>query len=481
MQILFADQLGSHFTLEGESTLVLEVAGQFRKRRYHRQKAHLILSGIRHRAAAGAELLRLDSYRDFAPPRGSVVIAPTSRPMRALVEHWGLRQEPARGFASTQLEFGAWVNDGRKRLLLEDFYRWQRQRLGLLMVDSGFGPQPAGGQWNFDAENRLPPPKSDRLAVDAPWWPAEDEIDEQVRWDLNRLEGDGVEFLGSDGPRLFAVTEQEARQASNYFLEHRLSQFGPYEDAMMMGDWAMSHSLLSVPLNLGLIDPLELARRTERRLQHGAPIASVEAFIRQVIGWRDFVWHLYWLFGEEYLSMNALGASAELPAAWSELEPSAVEANCVRHAIGGLSERGWLHHIERLMVLANQATQRGYNPRKTNEWFTDAFVDGTPWVMPANVIGMGLFADGGRMSTKPYVAGGAYISRMSNSCGSCPFNPKIRVGPTACPFTAGYWHFLDQNSESFAKNHRMFQPMAGLRRLSDLEQIREQESKRSRF
>lgn len=481
MQILFADQLGSHFTLDGESAVMLEVDGQFRKRRYHRQKAHLILSGIRHRAASGAELIKVDSYRDFRPPTGSVVVAPSSRPMRALVESWGLPQEAARGFASSQAEFAEWLAGSNRKLLLEDFYRWQRKRLGLLMTESSTGAQPLGGKWNFDSENRLPPPKSDRLAVADPWWPVEDEIDDKVRWDLDRLEEDGVEFIGSDGPRLFAVTELEAKQAADHFFSHRLNTFGPYEDAMMRGDWAMSHSLLSVPLNLGLLDPLDLASAAERSLADGSGVQSVEAFVRQIVGWRDYVWHLYWLFGEEYLSMNALSASESLPESWSNLDSKSIEAACVSHAIGGIAQRGWLHHIERLMLLANQATQRAYDPKVTNDWFTDAFVDGTPWVMPANVIGMGLYADGGRMSTKPYVAGGAYISRMSNHCASCPFDPKKRIGADACPFTAGYWNFLAANHKEFAGNHRMFQPMAGLRRLNDLDEVLEQERERKRF
>lgn len=481
MQILFADQLGSHFTLDGESQVILEVQSQFRKRAYHRQKAHLILSAIRHRAEIGAELVSVDSYRAYSPPKGSRVVAPTSRTMRALVEHWGVDSTAARGFACSEEDFAGWASSQKNRLLLEDFYRWQRQRLGLLIEDSADGLRPVGGRWNFDVDNRLPPPKTDVLPVEAPWWPVEDDIDEKVRWDLDRLEKDGVQFIGRDGPRLFAVTEQEANLAAEHFLNHRLPLFGPFEDAMMRGDWAMSHSLLSVPLNLGLIDPVSLAKSAQTAFENGSPIQSVEAFIRQLIGWRDYVWNLYWYFGDEYSRSNALGANNELPRAWKELDSSSIEAACVRHSVQGLSDRGWLHHIERLMILANQASQRGYLPMATNDWFIDAFVDGTPWVMPANVIGMGLYADGGRMSTKPYVAGGAYISRMSNHCGGCPFDPKVRIGENACPFTAGYWNYLATNSEIFSRNHRMFQAMSGLKRLSDLEELLAQEGVRSRF
>ena len=481
MQILFADQLGSHFTLDGESQVILEVTSQFRKRRYHRAKAHLILSGIRHRAAAGAELIAVDSYRDFQPPRGTKVVAPSSRPMRALVQHWGIEPEPARGFSCSQAEFTDWVQNRGQRLLMEDFYRWQRTRLGVLMDPAAAGHKPLGGRWNFDAENRLPPPKRAELGVVEPWWPLEDEIDERVRWDLDQLTKQGIEFVGQHAPRKFAVTEDEAAAAIEHFLSFRLNTFGPYEDSMMSADWTMSHSLLSVPLNLGVIEPVSLARAAETRLEQGAPLASVEAFVRQVIGWRDYVWHLYWLFGEEYLDANALNAHQPLPEAWTELDSSTVEAACVSTSLRDLAQFGWLHHIQRLMILANQATQRGYTPKSANDWFTDAFVDGTPWVMPANVIGMGLYADGGRMSTKPYVSGGAYISKMSNYCAGCPFDPKKRVGDDACPFTAGYWAFLHKNSDVLKANHRMFQAMAGLKRLQGLEELLRQENGRERY
>jgi deoxyribodipyrimidine photolyase-related protein len=241
----------------------------------------------------------------------------------------------------------------------------------------------------------------------------------------------------------------------------------------------MSHSLLSVPMNLGLLDPLEVIRAAEDAyLQGRAPINSVEGFIRQILGWRDYVWHLYWHFGEDYVDNNQLKATQPLPESWLRLAAQDFESNCLRHTIGGVSQRGWLHHIERLMILGNVAMQRGLNPKELNDWFIDNFVDGTPWVMPANVIGMSQFADGGLMSTKPYAGGGAYISKMTNYCGGCRFDPKIRVGENACPVTAGYWNFLAKHEAEFSKNHRMFQPMAGLRKLADLTEVIAQEENR---
>ena len=476
MQLLFADQLGPHFVL-GEQMLLPEVLGQFGKRRYHRQKAHLILSAIRHRALdAGVELVSLESYRDLADVKGlTSVINPTSYPQRALVATLGLGIEPARGFIATEEEFAQWAG---KRLRLEEFYRLQRRKTGLLME----GPEPAGGRWNYDDENRLPPPRGG-LATPPPWLPVEDEIDAQVRADLNALEASGkAKFSGVDGPRLFPATRAEAMAAAKWFVAERLPDFGPYEDAVLRDSWAMAHSLLSPALNLGLLHPLELAQMAEQAYTDGSvSIASAEGFIRQLIGWRDYVWHLYWHFGADYQQANALAANNELPKWWKELDAHSVDAACVSHSLDSLSRRGWLHHIERLMILGNFALQRGLEPAAVNDWFIDNFVDGTPWVMPANVIGMSLFADGGRMSTKPYAAGGAYISKMTDHCGGCRFDPKKRLGPDACPITAGYWFFVGSNLETLSANHRMWQAVSGFKRLSDADQVVQAEASRTEY
>jgi deoxyribodipyrimidine photolyase-related protein len=343
------------------------------------------------------------------------------------------------------------------------------------------GTEPVGGAFNFDHENRLPAPKKmASLGLVEPWYPVEDEIDAQVRRDLTRWQSEGkIRLVGVDGPRLFAVTREESLAALTHFIEHRLDLFGPYEDAGLTDDWAMAHSLLSVPLNLGLLDPLEVAQAAASAYETGiARISSVEGFVRQVVGWRDFVWHLYWHFGEDYTSLNHLNATAAMPQAWEELDSSGVTANCVSHTLAKASERGWLHHIERLMILGNIAMQRGINPRELNDWFINSFVDGTPWVMPVNVIGMSQFADGGKMSTKPYAGGGAYISKMTNYCGGCAFDPKVRFGEKACPVTAGYWAFLDRNDAALTGNFRMAQPMAAMRKMADRLLIREQEELR---
>jgi deoxyribodipyrimidine photolyase-related protein len=476
MQLLFADQLGPHFDLGGQKLLPI-VKGQFRKRPYHRQKAHLILYSLRFRShSQDVRTIELDSYRDLLSTDHKIsrLISPTSYPMRRLASALGSEVFESRGFCSSQAD---WFNftSSQKRLRLEDFYRQQRQRLNLLME----GDTPEGGRWNFDSDNRLPPP-AEPLGID-PWLPTETELDQQVRQELDELQSQGVKFVGSDGPRKFAATREEALAALSSFIDRRLDLFGPYEDAVDKRDWTVSHSLLSVPMNLGLLDPLEVVKEAEAAYKQGkARIESVEAFIRQVVGWRDYVWHLYWHFGEDYVEQNQLNANETVPRFWLELDGKDTQARCLSQTLDDLSSYGWTHHIPRLMILGNHALQRGYSPKQMNDWFIDSFVDGTPWVMPANVIGMSLYADGGKMSTKPYAAGGSYLSKMTNYCSDCPLNPKKRVGDDACPYTAGYWFFLDKNQQ-LRSNHRMSNAFAGLRRLSDLEEIREQESSRTSF
>ncbi|WP_250035907.1 cryptochrome/photolyase family protein [Paractinoplanes maris] len=476
---LFADQLGPHFLdSPGQKVLLVESKAVFRRRVFHRQKAHLILSALRHRALDdGVQLVRAETYAE-AVREEVTVCHPTSRGARDLVHRLLTVTEvlPPRGFVTAPADFTAWAG-GRGHLRMEDFYRDARQRHGILMD----GDEPVGGRWNLDADNREPPPRgADRLGVPPPPAITEDEIDEQVRADLDRWEReDGIEFVGNDGPRLFPATRREALARLRHFVTHRLPTFGPYEDAMLAGDPLMSHSMLSAAMNLGLLDPLEVVERAEQAYRDGdAPLASTEGFIRQIIGWRDFIWHLYWYFEPDYRASNELKARRELPSWFADLDAGAVEARCLSDVLAGVRDRGWVHHIPRLMVLGNYAMQRGWRPGAMADWFHRCFVDGYEWVMTANVIGMSQFADAGRMSTKPYASGGAYINRMSDYCGGCRYDPKVRVGDDACPYTAGYWAFLARNEPELAGNHRMRQPLNGLRRLSDVEALVEQETAR---
>jgi deoxyribodipyrimidine photolyase-related protein len=310
--------------------------------------------------------------------------------------------------------------------------------------------------------------------------PEEDEVDAEVRRDLDRWVADGdVSFVGDDGPRVFPATRDESLRRLRHFVRYRLPSFGPVEDAMLSGDPWMAHSMISAPQNLGLLDPLEVVRAAERAYRSGsAPIASVEGFIRQVMGWRDYVWHLYWYQDDRYKRSNYLNARRALPDWFLDLDDSAVEANCLSTVLGDLRRHGWVHHIPRLMVLGNYALQRGWNPADVTDWFLRSFVDGYDWVMTPNIIGMSQYADGGVMMTKPYAGGGAYIDRMSDFCGGCRYNPKVRVGEDACPFTAGYWAFLERNRGRLEGNRRMAQQLRTLDRLADLDEVVAQERRR---
>ncbi len=495
---LFADQLGPHFHHDADGpVLLVESAAVFRRRPFHRRKAHLVLSALRHLAAelgGRAVHVRAETYRQGlaqARERGLTgrlsVCAPTSRAARRLVDALAAEGEvqvlPARGYAVQEEQFERWAQRrGRRRLLMEDFYRDVRRLHTLLMEPDG---EPAAGVWNTDHDNRRPPPRGARRLADAveladPWWPQEDEIDAGVRRDLDRWVAEGVPLVGQDGPREMAVTRGEAEQALDHFVQHRLAAFGPHEDAMLAHDRWMAHSVLSVPLNLGLLDPVEVARAAEQAYRAGAvPLASAEGFVRQVVGWRDYVWHLYWHLGEDYRGRNELDARAGLPRWFAELDPDRqVQANCLSDVLAGVREHGWVHHIPRLMVLGNWAMQHGYDPAELTGWFHTRFVDGYDWVMVPNVVGMSQHADGGVMATKPYAGGGAYIDRMSDYCKGCRYDPRRRVGERACPFTAGYWAFLHRHRDVFAANPRMARAVKGLDRLGDLEELLEAEAER---
>lgn len=485
---LFADQLGPAVH-SGEhahrEVLLVEATSALGRGGYHRQKLHLILSALRHAhrdLGDRATLMRADNYTDALRQFGRPVLVhqPTSHEAEKFVHRLhsqGLVAGvlPTTTFALSRNDFQDWAGE-RTRFRLEDFYRAQRRRFEVLMD----GGEPVGGRWNYDPENRESPPKKQKtLGLPGPYHPDEDDIDAQVRRDLDQM---NLPTVGVDGPRLFAVTPAEAERALAHFIEHRLPSFGRFEDAIMADDWAMAHSLLSVPLNLGVLHPLDAVRAAEQAYRTGsAPLPAVEGFIRQILGWREYMWHLYWQFGPDYADNNALHATTPLPDWWTNLDSDSVTAACLRDALQGVRDRGWNHHIQRLMVLGNHALQRGYDPRALTEWFATAYVDGFRWVMPTNVIGMSQHADGGMLATKPYASGGAYLNKMSNHCAGCAYDPKKRLGDDACPFTAGYWAFVHRNRDLLAKNNRTVRSVASMDRLADLDAVLEQEADRQRF
>ncbi|MBX3286436.1 MAG: cryptochrome/photolyase family protein [Actinobacteria bacterium] len=442
--------------------------------RRHRQRTHLVVAAMR-RFAAELESAGFDV--DLRPAstladglrahrgahRGVEVVAtePNSFAARQLLERAGVETVASNQFLCHPSEFEAWV-DGRRgrRLRMEDFYRWQRVRLGYLLD----GAEPAGGRWNFDDQNREPPPKQVNP------WPTPvcstlDDLDRDV------LDAIGPAGFGADPTGWWPTTRRQALARLRHAVDVVLPIFGPHEDVIVERSWHVAHTLLSPALNIGLLLPGEVADAAEEAYRDGrVPIASAEGFVRQVIGWREYVWGTYWHHMPGYGDRNALRAHAPLPAAFTD--PAKTEMRCLGHAIEGLRERGWLHHIQRLMVLANLSTLAGVEPRAVVRWMTDSFVDGDEWVMLPNLIGMGLHADGGQMATKPYVSGGRYLHRMTDHCGGCRYDPTKRVGDDACPYTTLYWDFLARHRDRFGSNARMAQAVRGLDRLSDLPAVR---------
>ncbi len=455
--------------------LMLESERMLLSRTWHAQRLHLLMSAAAHvRADVQAEgftvhhvqgettVDAIDLFRSTHRPESLVSAEPGSHAQYAAWQRAGVDFVPNDLFLTSRADFATWAT-AQSGLRMDAFYRWQRRRLDILMDDD----RPVGGRWSLDADNRLPPPKG------AHPWPATlvheaDAIDE-VTWD--DIKRRGLPVVGAAPHGTWATTRAGALRQLSHFVEHALAGFGPYEDAMPSDTWSANHSLLSPYLNLGLLHPREVVDAVlARYAEGGVPLESCEGFIRQVIGWREYVNGLYWHFGDDYSRLNGLGASRPMPPALTE--PGATSMACVGSIVEDIDQRGWVHHIPRLMVLANLALIAGITPSAFLGWMRRVFVDAADWVMVPNVIGMGVHADGGRMMTKPYAAGGAYISRMGRYCGSCAFDPKKRTGEDACPFTTLYWDFLDRNRTEFQGNPRMAQQVRGLDRLSDLPEVR---------
>ena len=341
--------------------------------------------------------------------------------------------------------FAAWA-DGRKQFRMEWFYRDMRRRTGLLM-DNG---EPVGGQWNFDHDNRKPA-KPDLLRA-KPLRFAPDAETEAV---LDIVAARFPKHFGSLRPFTWPTDRDQALQALDHFITQSLPRFGDEQDAMLVGDTTLSHSLLSPCLNLGLLEPLEVCQRAEAAYHAGhAPLNAVEGFIRQIIGWREFVRGIWAWNGPEYLSTNALHHVAALPPVyWGA--PTGM--SCMSHAVAQTRDMAYAHHIQRLMVTGNFALLAGVYPAHVHAWYLAVYIDAFEWVEAPNTLGMSQFADGGQLGTKPYVASGAYIDRMSDYCGGCQYNVKHRTGPDACPFNLLYWHFLNRHRDRFASNQRMAQ------------------------
>ena len=346
-------------------------------------------------------------------------------------------------FIASHDEFNRWAK-GRKALRMEYFYREMRRKTGLLMD----GDQPEGGKWNFDHENRKPAPEDVDFGGPMAFTP-----DETVQEVLDLVEARFGENFGSLRPFSFATDRTQARRALSHFIKGALPKFGDYQDAMLNENRYLYHALISPYLNIGLLDPLEVCQAAEDAYRSGdAPLNAVEGFIRQIIGWREYVRGIYFREGPDYPRRNALNHQRKLPAMYWGGE---TRMNCIAKAVEQTREDAYAHHIQRLMVTGNFALLAGVNPTELHEWYLSVYADAFEWVEAPNTVGMSQFADGGIIASKPYVSSGAYLGRMSDYCKNCQYKVGTKTGDGACPFNLLYWHFLDRHRDRFESNPRM--------------------------
>ncbi|MQT12194.1 cryptochrome/photolyase family protein [Segnochrobactrum spirostomi] len=448
--------------------LMVEAADETTYVRHHKQKIAFVLSAMRHFAEAlAAEGVRVDYVRLDDPDNSGAF---TSELVRAVARHaparvvvtepgeWRVHEmmldwrelldcpveiRPDDRFLCSRDAFARWAR-GRRTLRLEHFYRMMRTETGYLMD----GGAPEGGRWNFDAENRKPlpkgltPPPCPRFAPDA-----------TTRAVLDLVNARFADHFGDLEPFGWAVTRADACAALDHFVGACLPFFGDYQDAMKAGEDFLFHAAISPYLNGGLLTAREVCERVLAAYRAGAaPLNAVEGFIRQIIGWREFVRGVYWSEMPAYAATNHLGAGRPLPAFYWTGE---TEMRCLAECVGATRRHAYAHHIQRLMVTGNFALLTGIAPAAIEDWYLAVYADAYEWVELPNVHGMVLHADGGRLASKPYAASGAYIDRMSDYCGGCRYDPRVKTGPDACPFNLLYWAFLIENEAALAGNPRL--------------------------
>lgn len=455
--------------------LMIESISRGNQLRYHKKKLVLIYSAMRHFASLlENEGWQVDYYRehpDFAEavekhikthsPEKFVWMMQSEfgadERLAGLIHGIDYEVTPHCNFVSTALEFENLHTTAGSRVTMDRFYRQMRLKTKLLLDAD---KQPEGGAWNYDKENREPPGKKLEAKPIRTFPP--DDITQSVIDMVNRYFPD---HPGDTDHWIYAVTREDALLAAEDFFENRLDLFGPHQDAMIHGEPFLNHSILSPYINICLLHPLELCREAERRYRSGhARLSSVEGFVRQLIGWREFVWRVYWRMMPEYKKRNGLDARQSLPEFFWTGDTS---MRCLNDAIDTTIKYAYSHHIMRLMILGNFALIAGLDPLETNDWFASMYIDGYDWVMVPNVIGMTLHADGGYVGTKPYAASANYIKKMSNYCKECRFNSQTSTDEDSCPFNSLYWDFLIRNEKSFSNNPRMGMMMRNLASKSD--------------
>lgn len=460
--------------------VLLEVASEATYVPHHKKKIAFLFAAMRHFADGLRRARQRVHYTTLDDPdnAGSFAaelqrLVALYKPQRIVVTEpgeWRVRQDIASWakllgvpvdmrddtrFIASHADFAAWAK-GKKQLRMEFFYREMRRKTGLLLTDDG---EPEGGQWNYDAENRKPLKDATRFL------PRRQFTHDKITSDVLALVAARFDtHFGTLAPFNFAVTAADAKQLLDDFINEYLPNYGDYQDAMQQGEAFLFHSVLSPYINAGLLDPLECCRRAAAAYKAGrAPLNAVEGFIRQIIGWREYIRGIYWLHMPDYVTKNALHATRPLPDFYWTAD---TDMNCLREVVTQTRDYAYSHHIQRLMVTGNFALLAGLLPEAVCEWYLAVYADAYEWVELPNTLGMALYGDGGIVASKPYAASGKYISRMSNFCASCKYDVEETVGPTACPFNALYWHFLWRHQALFSNNPRMSMIYSSFKRMS---------------
>lgn len=475
LHLIFGDQLSHNLTnfvnfdLKNDVVLMCEVIEEASYVAHHPKKIAFIFSAMRHFAlelqekGAQVEYTKFDDDDNLGSfdeelkkaikkynPQKIILTEPSEYRVWQKVLVWQKEFKiPFEIFADnrflcSQIEFRKWAK-GKKQLRLEFFYREMRKKHKILLDEK---LQPIGGKWNYDVQNRKSPKENmfspKRISH------KKDQIIKEV------LELVGKNFSKNFGDLLpfhFAVNRKQALIEAQHFIDELLPNFGDYQDAMVSDEPYLYHSLLSSYINIGLLEPLEICKMAQQAYFDGkASLNSVEGFIRQILGWREYVRGIYWLFMPKYLESNFFNAENNLPEFyWGKK----TEMFCVAESVKNTKEHSYSHHIQRLMITGNFALLAAINPKEVHSWYLAVYADAFEWVELPNTIGMALHGDGGIMASKPYAASGKYISRMSNFCQKCSFDPEITVGEKACPFNSLYWNFIDKNEDKLKKNQRM--------------------------
>lgn len=468
LRVILGDQL-SIPSREDDLILMCEVLDEVTYVKYHKKKIAFLFSAMRHFAKELREsgyrvqYVKFDDESNSGSFKGEIarILKNNNKIDKIITLHPGEFRvledikswerefnipveiiQDDRFLCSTE-EFSSWVNN-RTQLRMENFYHYMRKKYSILMD----GDDPIGGKWNYDSENRKPPKAEMRIPSRYEFKP--DDITQEV---IDLVATRFSDHFGDLEPFYFAVTREQALAAFNQFIMQSLKNFGPYQDAMIEGEPFVYHSCIGIYLNCGLLLPMECIKAVEKAYHDGkVDLNSAEGFIRQILGWREYVRGIYWLKMPQYKKHNFLDAKRKLP--WFYWTAN-TKMNCIKQCVKQTKELAYAHHIQRLMVLGNFALIAGIHPDFVNEWFLIVYADAYEWVELPNVTGMILFADGGYLASKPYASSGAYINKMSNYCKNCSYKVEQKNGPSACPFNYLYWNFLAVNREKLSTNHRM--------------------------